>query len=282
MEAIINVQNLSYKVGQKYLLDHINWQVAPGENWIIFGLNGSGKTTLLSIVAGFTAFSEGQLEVFGERYTAENVLALRRQVGWISSSFFDKYFCNETVLAVVLSGLSGSFGLIDTISNEEVRRAKAILAELQIDDKLDRPYAHLSKGERQSVLIARALITAPKLLLLDEPDNGLDVYARDRMRNAIRTLAKQQEITVVYITHYPENILPDFNHCMLLRHGKIYAQGATSDLLTSARVSALLGQETQVSARPSGGYEMILEAPSALWDLCYKKEHEGGALHGNL
>lgn len=274
MEPIIKVKDLSYKVGQRYLLHHINWEVQPGENWVIFGLNGSGKTTLLSIVAGFKPFTEGSLEIMGQTYTNENILDIRKQVGWISSSFFDKYFSRETVLNVVLSGLSGSFGLHYDIQDEDVCRAKALLVELRMEHKMDTLFSLLSKGERQNVLIARAMLTRPKILLLDEPDNGLDVYAREHTQNTIQALAEDNEITIVYVTHYPESILPQFDHCLLLRYGQIFAQGRTEDMLCSERISALMGDSVTVGREQDGRYQMRLNVPSKIRDLCYSQREE--------
>ena len=274
MEPIIKVCNLSYKVGQRYLLHHINWEVQPGENWVIFGLNGSGKTTLLSIVAGFKSFTEGSLEIMGQTYTNENILDIRKQVGWISSSFFDKYFSRETVLHVVLSGLSGSFGLNYDIQKEDVRRAKALLTELRMEHKMDTLFSLLSKGERQNVLIARAMLTQPKILLLDEPDNGLDVYAREHTQNTIQALAEDDEVTIIYVTHYPESILPQFDHCLLLRYGQIFAQGRTEDMLCSERISALMGDSVSVTREQDGRYRMRLNVPSKIRELCYGQREE--------
>lgn len=274
MEPIIKVRDLSYKVGQRYLLHHINWEVQPGENWIVFGLNGSGKTTLLSIVAGFKPFTEGSLEIMGQTYTNENILDIRKQVGWISSSFFDKYFSRETVLHVVLSGLSGSFGLNYDIQDEDVRRAKALLIELRMEHKMNTLFSLLSKGERQNVLIARAMLTQPKILLLDEPDNGLDVYAREHTQNTIQALAEDDEVTIIYVTHYPESILPQFDHCLLLRYGQIFAQGRTEDMLCSERISALMGDNVTVGREQDGRYRMRLNVPSKIRELCYGQREE--------
>ena len=274
MEPIIKVRDLSYKVGQRYLLHHINWEVQPGENWVVFGLNGSGKTTLLSIVAGFKPFTEGSLEIMGQTYTNENILDIRKQVGWISSSFFDKYFSRETVLHVVLSGLSGSFGLNYDIQDEDVRRAKALLIELRMEHKMNTLFSLLSKGERQNVLIARAMLTQPKILLLDEPDNGLDVYAREHTQNTIQALAEDDEVTIIYVTHYPESILPQFDHCLLLRYGQIFAQGRTEDMLCSERISALMGDNVTVGREQDGRYRMRLNVPSKIRELCYGQREE--------
>lgn len=275
MEPIIDLQNVSYKVGRKYLLKKINLRIERGENWVIFGLNGSGKTTLLSIISGFKPPTEGHLMIDGQTYTAENVLDLRRKIGWISSSFFDRFFTKESALQVVLSGLSGSFGLNDSITNADIRYAKALLEELRVAHKMNTPFQWLSKGERQDVLIARAMITRPKILLLDEPDNGLDVYAREHTQNTIQALAERDDVTILYVTHYPESILPQFDHCLLLRHGQMIAQGETASLFTSEKLSELLNDEVVVTPQLEGGYRMRLAASSHIADLCYPSQQGG-------
>ena len=96
METIIDVKNLSYKAGQRYLIYNINWQVKKGEHWIVFGMNGCGKTTLLSAIAGFNGYTSGSLKVFGEAYTDDNILQNRKRIGFVSSSLFDKYLTWES------------------------------------------------------------------------------------------------------------------------------------------------------------------------------------------
>ena len=103
MTPIIKTEHLSCKMGHSYLLKDISWQVQAGENWVVYGLNGSGKTTLLSILAGYKGYSEGQLQIFGQTYTNENVLTLRKKIGWVSGSFFDKHYTKESVLDIILS-----------------------------------------------------------------------------------------------------------------------------------------------------------------------------------
>ena len=137
IEPLIRAHNLSLQSGNKFLLHEINWEVYPGEHWLVFGMNGSGKTTLLSIVAGFNSASSGELTLFGERFTDENIFQMRRKIGWISNSFFEKHLSYESVLNIILSGLSGTLGIRFYVLDEDVYRAKEILKELRIIDKLE-------------------------------------------------------------------------------------------------------------------------------------------------
>ena len=175
-------------------------------------MNGSGKTTLLSIIAGFRGYTSGSVNVFGSPYTEENILEKRKRVGWISSSFFDTYYQREAVLNIVLSGISGKLGMNRwAVTNDDIKRAKSLLIELGLKDKMHRTFDLLSKGERQNVLIARALISDPELLILDEPGTGLDVFAREYMLATVRALAANKERTIIYVTHYTEEILDIFD-----------------------------------------------------------------------
>ena len=233
MEPIIEVKNLCCKSGYRYLLHNINWEVQKGDHWIVFGMNGCGKTTLLRIIAGYNDFTSGSVKVFGESYTDENILNHRKKIGWVSSSFFDKYLSWESALNIVLSGLTGTLSIDFNISDADVKKAKQLLKELRLGDKINQPFCLMSKGERQCVLIARALISSPELLILDEPGTGLDIYAREYVLKTVEDLALNTGMTLIYVTHYAEEILPMFDKTMLMRDGRIYAQGNTEALLNS-------------------------------------------------
>lgn len=255
---IIRIAGLNYKIGSRYLLDNIHWTVQPGENWVVFGMNGSGKTTLLSIVAGFGPYTNGTVEVLGQRFSEETTLALRRQIGFVSSSFFDKHYTGEVVLNIVLSGLSGSLGIDSRLQNAHIRQARQLLQQLGIADKIAQPFRELSKGERQKVLIARALIAEPPLLILDEPCTGLDVYAREQLLTMVRRLARKQ-LTIIYVTHYAEEILEGFEHCLLLQRGKIYRCGPTQEIFDAETLSAFLNCPVQLH-REAGKYFLAVQA----------------------
>lgn len=275
MQTILQAKNLCYKSGKRYLLNHINWEVRQGEHWLIFGMNGSGKTTLLSTIAGFKSATSGQLQVFGQAYDRANIYDLRRKVGWVSSSFFDRYYKQEAALQIVLSGLTGTFNVDDSIRDADVRYAKALLRELRMGEKMHQPFGLMSKGERQNVLIARALITRPQILVLDEPGTGLDVYARTHLMNTVRILAESGQVTILYVTHYPEEIQPFMNKTLLLKNGRVYAQGDTEDVLTTKNLSALMDEDITVQRQQNGAISMTAQAPSHLCQLCYGEQVNG-------
>lgn len=235
---VIECKNLSCRMGKHYLIKDINWKVAPGEHWVVYGMNGSGKTTLLSIIAGFKHYTSGTLKLFGEEYTNENALAMRKKIGFVSGSFFDVHYHKENVLDIVLSGLTGTLSLDNDLTVEDAAYAYELLRALHLEEKMNRQFDMLSKGERQNVMIARALIHRPKILILDEPCSGLDVYNREFLLHTLSALG--QDMTIIYITHYVEEIRPMFDKTLLLRKGHIFAQGNTEEMFTTQKLTELL------------------------------------------
>ena len=272
MQTIIKTNELCYKSGRRFLINHINWEVKEGEHWLVFGMNGSGKTTLLSMIAGYKSPTSGTLEVLGKQYDKEHIFALRKEIGWVSSSFFDKYYANETALRIVLSGLFGTFNIDYDVTDADVRHAKALLRELRMEGKMNRPFNSMSKGERQNVLIARALITQPKVLVLDEPGTGLDIRAREHMMNTVRALAESKKVTIIYVTHYPEEVQPFMNKTMLLKNGRAFAKGDTESVLTSENLSILLDETVHVAQNADGSVTMDVDAPSYVADKFYGEQ----------
>lgn len=248
-ESIIKLDKISCKIGYKYLLKDITWDVKPGENWVVFGMNGSGKTTLLSIVAGFKHYTSGTIQVCNEEQTNDNILNLRKKIGWVSASFFDKYYTRESVLDIVLSGKYGTLGVESDITVADRKRAHKLLNELGLERRAEYSFDMLSKGERQNVLIARALYTNPEILILDEPCTGLDIYNREYLFQALERLSEKKQLTIIYVTHYVEEIKPMFNKCLLLKHGHMFAKGNTENIFNDEILSSFLEQPVTLVKR---------------------------------
>ena len=265
-ESIVSLKRVSCKSGYRYLLRDISWEIRPGEHWVVFGMNGSGKTTLLSILAGFKHHTAGEVSVFGEPFSNETILETRKRIGWVSSSFFDRYYSRESALNIVLSGKCGTLGLDDTITLSDVRRAKALLTELKLGEKVNHTFDMFSKGERQNILIARALISNPDILILDEPCTGLDVYNRSYLFSTIEELSRKKDLTIIYVTHYVEEITPLFDKALMLRSGHIFAQGKTEDLFTEDMLTELLGYPVEITQESDGTYRLHVETQSRLTD----------------
>ena len=246
---VIEAQNLGYQVGQQKLLNGINLRVKKGEHWLIYGMNGCGKTTLLSILAGFRQQTQGELKVFGNEFTSDNVLEKRKKIGWISSSFFDAKYRHERVRDIVLSGKFGTYGIDWDISSKDENRVKDLLTALGLEDKQHLSYDRLSKGQRQNVLIARAFMGKPEILLLDEPYSGLDVLAKARFMELLENLMQNQDLTVLFVSHEINDVSKSFANTLMLRNGRGFAQGKTEDLFQTANLSAFFQQSVEVGTK---------------------------------
>ncbi len=258
-EIVIDAAELSYQVGRQYLLQEVSWRIKLGEHWILFGLNGSGKTTLLSILAGYNEQTEGSLRVFGQAYDAQNLLAHRQKIGLVSSSFFDQYYHEESVLEIVLSAALGTLGLDFDLEEIWVKRAKILLEKLGLTDKTNRSYSTLSKGERENVLIARALLTEPEILMLDEPCAGLDILSREKMLSTVTALADGDKTTLIYVTHYAEEVLPCFEKALFLRQGSVYKSGNREDLFNQDAMGEFLQTKVTITQEAAGRLSIAVQ-----------------------
>lgn len=265
-DTVVKVKNLSCISGKRCLLKDINWEVKKGDRWVVFGMNGCGKTTLLSIIAGFKDYNKGELEVLGESYTPKNTLAIRKKIGWVSSSFFDKYYHQEIALDIVLSGIFGSLGIGYSVTNRDIIRAKELLSELRLGDKINSPFDLMSKGEQQNVLIARALVSNPEILVLDEPGTGLDVFAREYLLSTVKDLSINTDMTIIYVTHYTEEILDVFDQSLLLKYGQVYAKGLTKDIFNDKTISSFLNYPVRVNQEREH-YSISMEVQSRISDM---------------
>ena len=162
-------------------------------------------------------------------------------------------------MTIVLSGLCGTLGVDSTVQADDFIRAKKLLQEWNLDKKFDLPFSMLSKGERQNVLIARALISSPEILVLDEPGTGLDVLAREQLLRKIAYLAEEGQMTIIYVTHYPEEILPLFEQCIVLQQGKIIDRGKLTEVMTSERLSRDLGAAVTVQIMEDGWLDLRVQ-----------------------
>lgn len=233
------MKNVSCILGDKNILRNINWSVRPGEHWAIIGLNGSGKTTLLKMINGYVFPSSGEMSVFEKSFGSYDWRELRRKIGFISSSLQENFYANETAEEIVLSGLFATIGLYDKPNKKDVKTALSLLQQLDCRHAARQPYAELSQGEKQKVLIARALISSPQLLIMDEPCSGLDIFSREHLLSSIENLGKSASApTLIYVSHHIEEILPVFNHTLLLRRGKVHSCGNTAEVLTKDNLSS--------------------------------------------
>lgn len=234
---IIQMANVTYHKEQSNILQQVNWTVRSGEHWAIMGLNGSGKTTLLNMINGYIWPTQGEISVLGNPFGTIDLRELRKSIGWASSSLQERFYVNETTAEIVLSGKFATIGLYDQPKAQDVEQAHLLLEELGCQFLVKRSYKTLSQGEKQKVLIARALMGCPKLLILDEPCTGLDVFSREQLLTTIQQIGQGTGPTLLYVTHHIEEILPVFSHTLLLRKGEVHSAGQTEQVLTSNNLS---------------------------------------------
>ncbi len=250
MNLVIDVRNVTWKRENKELLKRINWQVKSGEHWAILGLNGSGKTTLLNMINGYIWPTEGEVSVFGDRFGTVDLRELRKSIGWVSSSLQERLYRTDWAQYIVLSGKYATIGLYDNPAEEDVERAFQLMDTLGVGHLIDRRYETCSQGEKQKLLIARALMASPRLLILDEPCNGLDVFSREQLLSGISELARQPDApTLIYVTHHIEEIVPVFQKTLLIREGEVYTSGETRDVLTTGILTDFFRAPVEVEWR---------------------------------
>jgi iron complex transport system ATP-binding protein len=255
-DAVLQFDQVTVRRGSKLLLDSLDWTVELDERWAVLGPNGAGKTTLLQIAAAMLHPTTGNAYLMGERLGSVDVFELRPRIGFASAALAQRIPNAERVSDVVISaGYSVLGRWREAYAAPDVRRAERLLARLGVATLADRTYGTLSEGERKRVQIARALMTDPELLLLDEPAAGMDLGGReDLLARLVRLFADPDAPTTVLVTHHVEEIPPGVTHVLLLRDGKIAASGLAYDVLTAENLSATFGLPLAVERRRGRWY----------------------------
>lgn len=237
--------------GQETILDGINWTVRPGEHWALLGPNGAGKTTALRLIGAVMYPTIGTVEVLGDRLGRVDMRELRARIGLVSAA--QKVPLDATAHTLVLTGATGTvqplWGAYDTATHE---RAHNLLAELGCKELADRRFGDCSGGQRARILISRALMADPPLLLLDEPFNALDLPSREDLVDALRRLAADRtDLATVTVTHHLEELPPSTTHAFLLKEGRELASGPVDQVLTPDNMTSCFGRPIHV-ARDDG------------------------------
>src|SRR5690625_2806038 len=244
------MKDVSWRRGRKTILSDINWQVLKGQHWAVLGLNGSGKTTLLNMVNGYIWPTTGQVSVLGYPFGKTDLRELRKKIGWVSSALEVRMNTGERVQDIIVSGKYASIGLYEEPTEADFAFVENLMEKLRISHLHDRTYGTCSHGEKQKTLFARGLMATPQLLILDEPSNGLDFIAREELLATINELAHQDDSpTIILVTHHIEEVLPAFNHTLLLRDGTVYDQGKKEDIFTNDRLSDFFQKSVTVEWR---------------------------------
>jgi iron complex transport system ATP-binding protein len=259
----LELRDVSYAGdGGKKILQSISWTLRAGEHWAILGPNGSGKTTLLKLACGYLWPNAG-----GEVYRGGELLTdlreLRKSIGWVTSTLAAEIPEREKVIRTVVSGKFAQIGYIEGFggdaSKRDYRMAQRFLAQMACENLRDQEFGTLSQGEQQKVLIARARMAKPYLIMLDEPCAGMDPGARENFLSTLRLVGKQKRMpALIYVTHHVEEIVPLFRKTLVLRDGEVLYAGSTSRVLKADVLEQLYGAPLTVMKR-KGRYWPIVK-----------------------
>lgn len=252
---LLDLAGVTFERDGRDIVDAVDWRVMPGERWALLGPNGSGKSTLLELAIGRQWPTSGRIERLGREY--QDLRSLWRRIGLVNDGVASSIPPDEPALDTVTSGVTAQLGLRFFVglepTDEERGRADAELRRVGCSHLADRPFGVLSRGERQKVLVARALVADPLLLVFDEPCDGMDPGARERFLAWLGDhLGGVGAPAVILVTHHVEEILPAFARTLVLRDGRALASGPTADVLTPALFEALYGTRLERLERAGG------------------------------
>ncbi|MSU35371.1 MAG: ATP-binding cassette domain-containing protein [Pedosphaera sp.] len=244
---VLRISDLSIRRNGVIILDDISWRIRRGEHWVILGSNGSGKTSLLSALTGYLMPTEGSICLLGETYGQRDWRDMRKRLGLVSSALRQMMADTEPALDAVASGRHAMIDYWGRPNRREQSEARRILARVECSTLAERPWSVLSQGERQRILIGRALMARPRLLILDEPCAGLDPVAREHFLAFVDRLARGcRAPTIVLVTHHIEEVVPAFTHALCLRKGKTVLQGPCDTVFTSRNLTRVFGAPVRI------------------------------------
>jgi len=243
MAAVLDLRDVTVRRGDAVLLDRVTWTVEEDERWVVLGPNGAGKTTLLQIASAQLHPTQGHAEILEEVLGKVDVFELRPRIGLTSAALAERIPRHETVRDVVVSAAYGVLGRWrEEYDDLDLDRVTDLLRELGVRHLAERTFGTLSEGERKRVQIARALMSDPELMLLDEPAAGLDLGGREDLVSTLSMLAYDPDSpATVLVSHHVEEIPPGFTHALLLRKGRVVAAGPLDRTLTEAHLSSTFG-----------------------------------------
>ena len=248
--TVLLLQSVSVARGGNAILDGVDWTVMTDQRWVILGPNGAGKTTLVQLAAAAAHPTSGTVTVLDEQVGKTDLAELTPRIGYASSALAKRIPKRETVLNVVLTAAYSVTGRWNEEYEEiDTRRARRVLAEWKLDGLADRAFGTLSDGEQKRVQIARAVMTDPELLILDEPAASLDLGAREELVALLGGYASDiRSPAMIMVTHHAEEIPIGFTHVLLLADGKIIGAGPIAETLTSEKLTETFGLPIEVTS----------------------------------
>ncbi len=255
-DAVVHMSHVTVQRGQNVLLDDVSWHVQEGERWIVMGPNGAGKSTLINIAAARAHPTSGNVGILGEVLGAVDVFDLRPSIGLSSTLLAEQLPGGETIRDLVVTAAYGVTGRWrEEYDPEDLQRADQLLARWGIAGYSDRKFRTLSEGERKRALIARAMMTDPELLILDEPGAGLDLAGRETLVRSLNQLASNPMApTPILVTHHVEEVPPHFTHAMVLRAGQVISAGPIESALTEETLSEAFRLPLNVTRNTDGRF----------------------------
>jgi len=249
MNTVLELVEVSVRRGEATLLDRVSWTVVEGDRWVVLGANGAGKTTLVQLCSAQLHPTSGTATILGETLGAVDVFDLRPRIGFTSAAVADRIPRDERVQDVVVTA---SYAVVGRWNEEyddlDHDRARDLLIEVGAAKLADRTFGTLSEGERKRVQIARALMTDPELLVLDEPAAGLDLGGREDLVSTMSVLANDLlSPAIVLVSHHVEEVPPGFTHALMLREGRLVVAGPIDEVMTAENLSATFGMSLQLS-----------------------------------
>ena len=248
MNEVVTFEDAGVRIGGRRILGPVTFRVATGERWAVLGPNGSGKTTLLRLAGATRQPSFGRVTVLGATLGRSDLRILRRRIAHVGHAVADAIPTSLSAVEVVLSGGAGVLvPWMHRFDDDDRERARALLARFGCAHLEAQPWSSASQGERQRILLARALARDPELLLLDEPAAGLDLGGREAVVRALEDADQLAGVPTILVTHHLEELPASLTHAALLRDGGIIAAGPAREALTDEHVGAAFGMEVHVS-----------------------------------
>jgi iron complex transport system ATP-binding protein len=246
MSTILELNRVSYVIGEKRIVDKASWKLLHGQHWAILGPNGAGKTTLLRMACGYIWPNDGGT-ILRNGEESLDLRELRRSIGWVSAALAASIPRDERTIDTVVSGRFAQVGLMrmewDPPTDDDYDQAHEKLKQIHCDHLVDRPFSVLSQGEQQRVLIARAGMAKPLLVVLDEPCTGLDPGARELFLDGLQNMAMQPGgPSLVLVTHRLEEIMPAFKWVLAMNEGRIVGYGLRAEVANSMLMAKLYGR----------------------------------------
>jgi iron complex transport system ATP-binding protein len=249
-DEVLSLKEVSLVRDERAILDRVTWNVRRQENWVLYGPTGAGKTTLLNLICGYIWPTEGEVRVLRHQFGHVDLSQLRQRIALVSEPLVRMIRADLCGAEVLITGARAHLNLFDPPTTAELRHVVEVAVETNTQELLEKPFGAMSTGERQRLLIARALMRRPEILILDEPCAGLDLAGREFVLHTVELVARRPKApTLIFTTHHVEEITELFTHALLLRGGKVLAAGPIRETLTSRHLSALFELPIRVTQR---------------------------------